>query len=173
MTVCGSLELRPTMCGSVRMFYAIISLMLGFGASIGSAIYGAVDRNACRRERVATHSIGDTTFFSSLHSLPDLNQPRPSARRAPDGFHLPCRMCDQPLCRERLRPTAPCELSGGIGGRDRRNICSRFMGGLRFLLMISGIFVQVPSGLTAKGSLLWGIRSANELASKLTEPASP
>lgn len=45
-TVCGSLELqsKSIVAGSVRMVYAIIySLFLGFGITIGTAIYGLID----------------------------------------------------------------------------------------------------------------------------------
>ncbi|TKA64210.1 hypothetical protein B0A49_09168 [Cryomyces minteri] len=47
--LCGSLELqsRSIVAGSTRMVYAIIySLFLGFGITIGTAIYGIIDHNA-------------------------------------------------------------------------------------------------------------------------------
>ncbi|KAK4506818.1 hypothetical protein PRZ48_000551 [Zasmidium cellare] len=47
--LCASLELqsRQIVAGSVRMVYAIIySLFLGFGITVGTAIYGLLDRNA-------------------------------------------------------------------------------------------------------------------------------
>lgn len=47
--LCASLELqsRSLVAGSVRMVYAIIySLFLGFGITIGTAIYGIIDKNA-------------------------------------------------------------------------------------------------------------------------------
>lgn len=47
--VCGSLELqsRNLVSGAVRMFYAIFfSLLLGFGITIGAALYGLIDKNA-------------------------------------------------------------------------------------------------------------------------------
>lgn len=49
MVLCGSLELqsKSMVAGSVRMVYAIIySLFLGFGITIGTAIYGLLDSNA-------------------------------------------------------------------------------------------------------------------------------
>ena len=49
IVLCASLELqsRSIVAGSVRMVYAIIySLFLGFGITIGTAIYGIMDRNA-------------------------------------------------------------------------------------------------------------------------------
>lgn len=47
--LCASLELqsRQIVAGSVRMVYAIIySLFLGFGITVGTAIYGLIDSNA-------------------------------------------------------------------------------------------------------------------------------
>jgi uncharacterized membrane protein YjjP (DUF1212 family) len=47
--LCGSLELQShnIVAGSVRMVYAIIyALFLGFGITIGTAVYGLMDRNA-------------------------------------------------------------------------------------------------------------------------------
>lgn len=47
--VVGALELQSknVIAGSIRIFYALIySLFLGFGVSIGTALYGAIDRNA-------------------------------------------------------------------------------------------------------------------------------
>ena len=49
IVLCASLELqsRSIVAGSVRMVYAIIySLFLGFGITIGTAIYGIIDVNA-------------------------------------------------------------------------------------------------------------------------------
>lgn len=49
IVLCASLELqsRSIVAGSVRMVYAIIySLFLGFGITIGTAVYGIMDRNA-------------------------------------------------------------------------------------------------------------------------------
>ncbi|KAK6339526.1 hypothetical protein TWF718_008932 [Orbilia javanica] len=49
IVLCGALELQSKnlVAGSVRMFYAIVySLLLGFGITIGTALYGAIDSNA-------------------------------------------------------------------------------------------------------------------------------
>ncbi|KAF2123873.1 DUF1212-domain-containing protein [Dothidotthia symphoricarpi CBS 119687] len=52
MVLCASLELqsRHIVAGSVRMVYAIIySLILGFGITIGTVLYGMMDSNATSR----------------------------------------------------------------------------------------------------------------------------
>jgi uncharacterized membrane protein YjjP (DUF1212 family) len=49
VVLCGSLELqsKSIVAGSVRMVYAIIySLFIGYGITIGTAIYGWIDKNA-------------------------------------------------------------------------------------------------------------------------------
>ncbi|KAK6526207.1 hypothetical protein TWF694_004827 [Orbilia ellipsospora] len=49
IVLCGALELQSKnlVAGSVRMFYAIIySLLLGFGITVGTALYGAIDPKA-------------------------------------------------------------------------------------------------------------------------------
>ena len=61
--LCGSLELqsRNLVAGSVRMFYAIIySLFLGFGITLGAALYGWVDKNSVSVNTCAAdHSLND------------------------------------------------------------------------------------------------------------------
>jgi uncharacterized membrane protein YjjP (DUF1212 family) len=55
--LCGSLELQShnITAGSVRMVYAIIyALFLGFGITIGSAMFGLMDRNAVTSVTCAT-----------------------------------------------------------------------------------------------------------------------
>ncbi len=56
--LCSSLELqsRSLVAGSVRMVYAIIySLFLGFGITIGTALYGVIDKNATSETTCKNH----------------------------------------------------------------------------------------------------------------------
>lgn len=65
--LCASLELqsRSIVAGSIRMVYAIIySLFLGFGITIGTAIYGMIDSNATSDTTCTTpHPIPGYYFF--------------------------------------------------------------------------------------------------------------
>ncbi|OAA65605.1 DUF1212 domain containing protein [Niveomyces insectorum RCEF 264] len=59
MVLCSSLELQSQniVAGSVRMVYAMIyTLFLGYGITIGTAVYGAIDKS----------SVSDTTCSNSL-----------------------------------------------------------------------------------------------------------
>lgn len=50
------------------------------------------------------------------------------------------------------------------------NLYSRVGHGLAFAAMLPAIFVQVPSGLAAQGSLLSGIQTADSLINNTTHP---
>ncbi|KAL1585618.1 hypothetical protein WHR41_05962 [Cladosporium halotolerans] len=66
IVLCASLELqsRSIVAGSVRMVYAIIySLFLGFGITIGTAIYGIIDRNAVSSTTCKNQISGHWFFF--------------------------------------------------------------------------------------------------------------
>ncbi|KAF1912182.1 hypothetical protein BDU57DRAFT_81866 [Ampelomyces quisqualis] len=64
MVLCASLELQSKhiVAGSVRMVYAIIySLFLGFGITIGTVLYGMMDKNAT--SRTSCHDPMSTNFY--------------------------------------------------------------------------------------------------------------
>lgn len=66
--LCASLELqsRSIVAGSVRMVYAIIySLFLGFGITIGTALYGIMDSKATS-ETTCRSTIGHHYFFIAV-----------------------------------------------------------------------------------------------------------
>lgn len=68
--LCASLELqsRSIVAGSVRMVYAIIySLFLGFGITVGTAIYGMIDSNATS-ETTCRKPISE--YVSGIKSFP-------------------------------------------------------------------------------------------------------
>jgi uncharacterized membrane protein YjjP (DUF1212 family) len=64
MVLCASLELQSKhiVAGSVRMVYAIIySLFLGFGITIGTVLYGMMDKSAT--SRTTCHDPMSTNFY--------------------------------------------------------------------------------------------------------------
>ncbi|KAI9691155.1 MAG: hypothetical protein M1822_008775 [Bathelium mastoideum] len=67
IVLCASLELqsRSIVAGSVRMVYAIIySLFLGFGITVGTAIYGVFDENASNASTCKDPSTGYLIFLA-------------------------------------------------------------------------------------------------------------
>ncbi|KAL9618713.1 MAG: hypothetical protein Q9160_006592 [Pyrenula sp. 1 TL-2023] len=174
--LCGSLELqaRNLVTGSVRIVYAIItSLLLGFGITIGTAFIGWLWKEA-------TDSV---TCPASSFPLWDSN---------PALTHFPFvplfTLCLIIINQGKWKQAPAMLLIALIGftvnyvvgkylgsnlqvanavGACAIGICaglySRLFQGVAAATILPAIFVQVPSGLAAGGSLVSGITSANQI----------
>lgn len=169
LVLCASLELqsRSMVAGSVRMVYAIIfSLFLGFGITIGAALYGLLDSNATSTT-TCTNPIGQywKWFFVPAFTLclTTINQAK--WKQTPVmvfiafvgyvvNFFSAKRFASSPQIASTLGA-----LAVGVLG----NLYSRMHRGLAAAALLPAIFVQVPSGLAASGSLLAGLSSADQI----------
>ncbi|SCV01855.1 LAME_0G18954g1_1 [Lachancea meyersii CBS 8951] len=166
----GSLELqsRNLVAGSVRMFYAIIySLFLGFGITLGAALFGWIYKDAtndttCKDPHVPTEfKILFVPAFSIGIAL--INQARWS--QLPVMTFISCAGYAVTFgCGKHFKNSTEFNSSIsafviGILG----NLYSRIWKGLAVSAMLPGIFVQVPSGVASQSSLLAGVQSANAI----------
>ena len=180
--LCGSLELqsRNLVAGSVRMVYAIIySLMLGFGITIGTAIYGLMDRNATS---VVTCPSPDSlnwwtnnVFLSHFPWVPVftmcliiINQAK--WKQAPmmllisfAGYQVSFWSAQRFANYVQIANALGAFAIGVMG-----NLYSRLHHGLAAAALLPAIFVQVPSGLAASGSLVSGLTSAEQITGNAT-----
>ncbi|KAG5419528.1 PRM10 [Candida metapsilosis] len=170
----GSLELqsRNLVSGSVRMFYAIIySLFLGFGITLGSALFGwvyhdATSSNSCPKG----HSIDDkwrilfVPMFATCLGL--INQ---------------ARWCQLPIM---IAITGISYVATYFSGKHFTNvteftacigafiigICgnlySRILKGVAVSAMLPAIFVQVPGGIASKSTLISGLQTADKITNR-------
>lgn len=170
--LCGSLELqsKSIVAGSVRMFYAVIySLFLGFGITIGTAFYGAMDSNA-----VSSTTCGNpmSTYvrlvFVPLFTmcLCVINQAK--WKQTPvmliiafAGYIVNFFTARRFPGNSQISQTLGAFTIGVLG-----NLYSRLRHGAAAAALLPAIFVQVPSGLAAGGSLLSGLTSANDITSR-------
>jgi uncharacterized membrane protein YjjB (DUF3815 family) len=174
MVLCGSLELqsRNMVAGSVRMFYAIVySLFLGFGITIGTAFYGLLDSNATSAT-TCQNPIG--SYYKWLF-VP--------------GFTLCLCIINQAKWKQipvmlvisfigyivnyfsALKFPSSAQISNTLGALAvgvLGNLYSRVRHGVAAAALLPAIFVQVPSGLAASGSLLAGISSADQITNSTT-----
>lgn len=169
--LCGSLELQSKnlVAGSVRMFYAIIySLFLGFGITLGAALYGWVDDNATDKAVCdADHPIDDKwrILFVPLFSLclGLINQAR--WRQIPVMLFISSvGYIGNYYAGKHFQNVT--EFTAAIGAfiiGVLGNMYSRIWKGMAVSAMLPAIFVQVPSGIASKSTLLSGISSANLL----------
>lgn len=167
--VCGSLELqsRHIVPGSVRMVYAIIySFFLGYGITIGTSFYGGID----------AHATSDITCKGTMPVW------------YPFLFVAPFTLCliiinqgkwkDMPMMIfvallgyvvnyfSAIRFPSNAQIANTLGALAigiAGNIHSRLRHGLAVATVLPAIFVQVPSGLAATGSLISGVASANQI----------
>lgn len=173
MVLCGSLELqsRSIVAGSVRMVYAIIySLFLGFGITIGTAVYGLLDANATTNV-VCPPSPIENPYLQRLpfvllftFCLTTINQAK--------WRHVPV-MLTISLCGyvvnffSMKRFGSNTQVSNALGAfviGVMGNLYSRLRHGLAAAAILPAIFVQVPSGLASSGSLVSGIMSAEQIS---------
>ncbi|KAL4931068.1 threonine/serine exporter family protein [Aspergillus undulatus] len=182
IVLCASLELqsRSMVAGSVRMVYAIIySLFLGFGITIGTAVYGLLDGNA-----------------SSEYTCPPSPITNEYAQRFP--FVIVFTFCLAAINQAKWRQmpmmlviafagyvvnyfgakrfSSSTQVAAALGAfvvGVMANLYSRLRHGLAAAAMLPAIFVLVPSGLAASGSLISGIASAGQITTQQTPYAVP
>ena len=170
--LCGSLELqsRNIVAGSVRMIYAVIySLFLGFGITIGTAIFGAIDKHATNATTCMTAM---PAWFEFIFVPPFtlclivINHGR--YKQMPimlviafAGYIVNHFSAKRFSSNAQIANTLGALAIGVIG-----NLYSRLRHGLAAAALLPAIFVQVPSGLAAGGSLISGLTSANQLTNQ-------
>ena len=161
------LQSRNIIAGSIRMVFAIIySLFLGFGITIGTSIYGAIHANATS-ETTCRHPLpGKWPFlFVPPFTLCLIIINHGKWRQAPVMVFLSFagyivnHFSALHFKGNTQIANSLGALAIGLGG----NLYSRVFHGFAAAALIPAIFVQVPSGLAASGSLISGITSANQI----------
>ncbi|KAK6514176.1 hypothetical protein TWF506_008588 [Arthrobotrys conoides] len=178
IVLCGALELqsRNLVAGSVRMFYAIIySLLLGFGITIGTALYGAVDSKATSSKSCSNVMSDYYKFLFVLVftlCLNVLNQCK--WKQLPMSIGISIAGFAVSFFATRRFPTN-VQIANALGAFTIGaigNLYSRLSHQIAFTSIVPAIFIQVPSGLAAQGGLISGLDSADSLTNK-TVTTSP
>jgi uncharacterized membrane protein YjjP (DUF1212 family) len=173
IVLCASLELqaRNLLAGSVRLVYSIIySLVLGFGIMLGTAFYGVMDSNAstaysCPADPYLNeYSQAFPFVFLFTLCLILINQGK--WKQAPMmlftsvvGYIVNFFSARRFSSNTQVANALGAFAIGVIG-----NLYSRMVHGVAASTMLPAIFVQVPSGLAAAGSLISGLTYANEIS---------
>ncbi|KAK6332450.1 hypothetical protein TWF730_004126 [Orbilia blumenaviensis] len=178
IVLCGALELQSKnlVAGSVRMFYAIIySLLLGFGITIGTALYGAVDSKATSSKTCLNVMSDYYKFLFVLVftlCLNVLNQCK--WKQLPVSLFISISGFAVNFFATRRFPTN-VQIANALGAFTIGvigNLYSRLSHQIAFTSIVPAIFIQVPSGLAAQGGLISGLDSADSLTNK-TVTTSP
>ena len=170
--LCGALELqsRNIVAGSVRMIYAVIySLFLGFGITIGTAIFGAIDQDAtndttCRTTMPVWFEFIFVTPFTLCLII--INQGRYEQMPIMLGVALTGYLVNHFSAKRFSTNPQIANALGALTIGVIGNLYSRLWHGFAAAALLPAIFVQVPSGLAAGGSLISGLSSANQLTNQ-------
>lgn len=169
MVLCGSLELqsKSMVAGSVRMVYAIIySLFLGFGITVGTAFYGLMDPNATSATTCSNPLPGywKWCFVPAFTlCLAIINQAK--WKQMPVMLVISFAGYIVNFFSAQKFPSSP-QISNTFGALVvgvLGNLYSRVRHGVAAAALLPAIFVQVPSGLAASGSLLAGLSTADKI----------
>lgn len=169
--LCGSLELqsRNLVAGSVRMFYAIIySLFLGFGITLGAALYGWIDKGATNVTICpASHQLDSkwrilfVPLFTATLGL--INQAEWKQLPIMIGISSTAYIATFFAGKHFQSVTEFTACIGAFIIGVLGNLYSRIGKGMAVSAMLPAIFVQVPSGIALQSSLLAGVQSANKI----------
>ncbi|KAJ5197794.1 uncharacterized protein N7498_006911 [Penicillium cinerascens] len=170
--LCASLELqsRSIVAGSVRMVYAIIySLFLGFGITIGTAVYGLLDPEAstaytCPASPITNEYLQRFPFVLIFTAcLAIVNHAKWKQIPIMLVISLAGYVVSYFSSKRFYSNTQVSNALGAFVIGVMGNCYSRLRHGLAAAAMLPAIFVLVPSGLAASGSLISGITSAEEM----------
>ncbi|KAH8734222.1 hypothetical protein BGZ61DRAFT_411474 [Ilyonectria robusta] len=169
LVLCSALELqsRAIIPGSIRIVYAIIySLLLGFGITVGAALYGLIDNNAtsattCEDPLPSFWGFIFVPLFVICISIlyqAKWRQMPVMVLIASAGYIV--------NYFSSIKFAASPQISNTFGALAvgvLANLYSRIRHGVAAATLIPAIFTQVPGGLASTGGLLTGLQTANML----------
>ncbi|KAJ5209232.1 hypothetical protein N7449_003611 [Penicillium cf. viridicatum] len=173
LVLCSSLELQShqIIAGSIRMVYALLfSLFIGYGITVGTTIYGLIDNNAvsdtsCPEKGAFKNPYVQRFPFVAIMTvwLLIINQGKwkqlpPMSIIALSGYISNYFSTKKLGSNSQVANTVGAFVIGIMG-----NMYSRFWHGHAATAILPGIFILVPSGLAATGSLISGVQSADEI----------
>lgn len=182
IVLCASLELqsRSMVAGSVRMVYAIIySLFLGFGITIGTAVYGLLDSSAstdytCPASPIRNEYLQRFPFVIVFtFCLATVNQAKLKQIPVMLVIAFTGYVTNYFSAKRFSSSTQVSSALGAFVVGVMANLYSRLRHGLAAAAMLPAIFVLVPSGLAASGSLISGIASAGQMTTQQTPFSVP
>jgi uncharacterized membrane protein YjjP (DUF1212 family) len=182
LVLCSSLELQShqIIAGSIRMVYAIIfSLFLGYGITVGTTIYGLMDIKAvsdieCPKAGAFQNPYVQRFPFVAIMTvwLLIINQGK-WKQLPPMTFIALCGYISNYFSTKRLGSNS--QVANTVGAFTigiLGNLYSRLWHGHAATTILPGIFILVPSGLAATGSLISGVQSADAIRQNVSSHQS-
>lgn len=171
----SSLELQSHQmnAGSIRLVFTIIySLFLGYGVTVGTTIYGLMDKNATNASTCPAESLevwGNqyaqhfpfVALFCLFAAL--INQAKPKQLPVTVIMGV-CGYVANYFSTQKLGSNQVTNTIGAFTIGLLANLYSRLWHGHAAAAIIPGIFTLVPSGLASSGSIISGLQYAEAVA---------
>lgn len=171
----SSLELQSHQmnAGSIRLVFTIIySLFLGYGVTVGTTIYGLMDKNATSSPTCPAESLeawGNeyaqhfpfVALFCLFAAL--INQAKPKQLPV-TVFMGVCGYVTNYFSTQKLGSNQVTNTIGAFTMGLLANLYSRLWHGHAAAAIIPSIFTLVPSGLASSGSIISGLQYAEAVA---------
>lgn len=161
------LQSRAIVPGSIRLVFAIIySLFLGYGITVGTAIYGAMDSNATNSTQCSDPLNPYWNFlFVPLYVFFTTFTVQAKYKQMPAMiFIATCGYAVNFFANMKFSSSAPIAYTFGaftIG--VLANFYSRFRHGVAAAVLLPAVYVQVPGSLASSGSINSALRTASAL----------
>lgn len=169
----SSLELQSHQmnAGSIRMVFTIIySLFLGYGVTVGTTIYGLMDRHATLESTCSGQEIWGSEYaqrfpFVALFCLFAALINQSKAKQLPVTITMGlCGYIANYFSTKKLGANQVANTIGAFTIGLLANLYSRVWHGHAAAAIIPGIFTLVPSGLASSGSIISGLEYANAVS---------
>ncbi|KAG2411666.1 hypothetical protein HFD88_009222 [Aspergillus terreus] len=169
----SSLELQShqMIAGSIRLVYTILySLFLGYGVTVGTTIYGAIDGDATRDTTCARQSVWGSAYtqhfpFVAVYCLIAALINQAKLRQTPMMILIgTAGYVTNYFSTQKLGSSS--EVANTVGAFTiglLANLYSRLWHGNAVSSTIPGIFTLVPSGLASSGSILSAIEYSDSV----------
>ncbi|CAI6233279.1 unnamed protein product [Periconia digitata] len=179
LVLSSSLELqsKAIVPGSIRLVYAIIySLFLGYGITVGTAIYGAIDSNAtseteCRDPMNPYWNflmVPLYVFFTTFTVQAKYKQMPVMIAIAFAGYVVNF------YSNMKFSASAPIAYTfGAFAIGVLANLYSRLRHGVAAAVLLPAVYVQVPGSLAASGSINTALKTASSLIRGGNETVDP
>lgn len=177
LVLCSSLELQShqIIAGSIRMVYAIIySLFLGYGITVGITVYGLMDSDATSQQTCTNQDVYGNEYLQHFPFVPIfaaflavINQAKWKQMPVMILIAL-CGYITNYFSTKKLGSNS--EVANTVGAFTigvLGNLYSRVWHGHAATAILPGIFVLVPSGLASSGSLIAGLKYADQVRQNL------
>jgi uncharacterized membrane protein YjjB (DUF3815 family) len=161
------LQSRAIVPGSIRLVFAIIySLFLGYGITVGTAIYGAIDPHATNSTTCANPLnpywnflfVPLYVFFTTFTVQAKFKQMPAMIFIATAGYTV------NYFANMKFSSSAPIAYTfGAFAVGVLANLYSRLRHGVAAAVLLPAVYVQVPGSLASSGSINAALQTASTL----------